>query len=66
MDTVSLIAAALGVAWASGINLYAAILMLGLMGSMGAIELPPGIRDITKPSCIDRRSFYVLRRVFRG
>ncbi|MDJ0955697.1 MAG: DUF4126 domain-containing protein [Arenicellales bacterium] len=57
MDTVSLIAAALGVAWASGINLYAAILMLGLMGSMGAIELPPELEILQNPAVLIAAAF---------
>lgn len=49
METVSIIAAALGVAWASGINLYAAVLMLGLMGSTGSIDLPPELELLQNP-----------------
>ena len=57
METVSLIAAALGVAWASGINLYAVILMLGLMGSMGAIELPPQLEILQNPAVLIAAAF---------
>ena len=57
METVSLIAAALGVAWASGINLYAAILMLGLMGSMGSIELPPELEVLQNPAVLIAAAF---------
>lgn len=57
METVSLIAAALGVAWASGINLYAAILMLGLMGSMGSIELPPELEILQNPAVLIAAAF---------
>ncbi len=32
-----------GVSWASGINLYTAILMLGISGLTGSIDLPPGL-----------------------
>ena len=49
METVSIIAAALGAAWASGINLYAAIMMLGLMGVTGSIELPPELELLENP-----------------
>ena len=38
-----LIALTMGVAWASGINLYATLLSLGLMGQMGYVELPVDI-----------------------
>ncbi len=49
IQTISL---AMGVAWASGINLYAAILMLGLMGASGNILLPPGLEVLTEPMVI--------------
>jgi len=44
-----ILALAMGAAWASGINLYAAILMLGLMGTTGNIDLPPGLEILTDP-----------------
>ncbi|MBT8116423.1 MAG: DUF4126 domain-containing protein [Gammaproteobacteria bacterium] len=49
MDITQTIALTMGVAWASGINLYAAILMLGYMGSTGNIDLPPGLEILTDP-----------------
>lgn len=49
MEIVSIIAATMGVAWASGINLYAAMLMLGWMGSSGQIDLPPGLEILANP-----------------
>jgi len=42
----------LGVAWASGINLYAAILVLGIMGSGGYTELPPSLTVLQDPLVI--------------
>ena len=49
MDITQTIALTLGVAWASGINLYAAIFMLGWMGTTGNIELPPHLQILTDP-----------------
>jgi hypothetical protein len=49
VETVSIIAAAMGVAWASGINLYAAMLMLGLMGNFGYVELPTDLQVLQNP-----------------
>ena len=49
MDTIQIIALTMGVAWASGINLYAAIFMLGYLGSTGHIELPPDLQVVTDP-----------------
>lgn len=37
---VQIIALTLGVSWASGINLYAAMLTLGLLGATGHAQLP--------------------------
>ena len=49
MDLVATIALAMGVAWASGINLYAAVFMLGLLGSTGHITLPPDLEVLSDP-----------------
>jgi hypothetical protein len=46
---IQTIALTMGVAWASGINLYAAILVLGLLGSTGNIALPPDLVILTDP-----------------
>lgn len=49
MDTVQYIALSMGAAWASGINLYAAVLMLGYLGGTGNIDLPPEMMVVTDP-----------------
>ncbi len=50
LDSIAnLIALSMGVGWASGINLYAAIFMLGLMGATGSIALPPDLLVLTDP-----------------
>lgn len=49
---IQTIALTMGVAWASGINLYAAILVLGIMGSTGNIALPPDLMVLTDPLII--------------
>lgn len=49
---IQTIALTMGVAWASGINLYAAILVLGIMGSTGNIALPPDLMILTDPLII--------------
>jgi hypothetical protein len=46
---IKTIALTMGVAWASGINLYAAILVLGVLGSTGNITLPPDLMILTDP-----------------
>lgn len=52
METVQIIALTMGAAWASGINLYAAIFMLGYLGGAGHVELPPGLEVVTDPLVI--------------
>lgn len=42
----------MGAAWASGINLYAAILVLGLLGATGNIVLPADLQILTNPMVI--------------
>jgi hypothetical protein len=42
----------MGTAWASGINLYAAILTLGLLGATGQMALPPNLAIVTQPIVI--------------
>jgi hypothetical protein len=49
---VATIALMMGVSWASGINLYAAILTLGLLGSSGHMVLPPELHILTDPIVI--------------
>jgi hypothetical protein len=49
METIDIIAMTLGVAWASGINLYAAILVMGIMGAGGYTELPPSLAVLQDP-----------------
>jgi len=49
MDITQTIALTMGVAWASGINLYAAILMLGYLGTTGSLDLPPDLQILSSP-----------------
>ncbi|MCK5194824.1 MAG: DUF4126 domain-containing protein [Desulfobulbaceae bacterium] len=49
VDTISL---SMGAAWASGVNLYATILALGIMGATGNITLPPDLQILTNPLVI--------------
>jgi len=48
----SIIALSMGLAWASGINLYAALLVLGLLGSSGNMILPPDLQILSNPLVI--------------
>jgi len=46
---VNTIALTMGVGWASGINLYAALFMLGILGATGNVVLPPELMVLTSP-----------------
>ena len=54
---INAIALTMGVAWASGINLYAAILVLGLLGATGNIVLPADLQVLADPIVIAAAGF---------
>lgn len=47
----------LGVGWASGINLYATVLVLGWLGSSGQVDLPAGLSVVSQPSVMVAAGF---------
>ena len=47
MDTLSNVALAGGLAWASGVRLYATVFLAGLLGRLGVVHLPPGLEMLT-------------------
>ncbi|SER06931.1 protein of unknown function [Amphritea atlantica] len=53
----ALIALTMGVGWASGINLYATILMLGLMANTGNLQLPAGLEIVADPMVLMAAGF---------
>ena len=56
MDQVTqitnIIALTMGAAWAAGINLYAAIATLGILGVTGNMDLPPDLQILANPLVI--------------
>ena len=56
----AIIALTMGVAWASGINLYAAILVLGILGATGSMTLPPDLQILAHPLVIAAAGFMYL------
>lgn len=52
METVQLLAVVLGAAWASGINLYATVLVLGFLGRSGLVTLPGELTLLTEPAVL--------------
>ena len=57
MGVVEVIALTMGVAWASGINLYAAIAVLGILGTTGNIVLPQDLEVLAHPMVIGAACF---------
>jgi len=49
METVQTLSLMLGTAWASGINLYAAVFVLGYLASTGSVTLPPSLEILSDP-----------------
>jgi len=64
MDTVQYIALAMGVAWASGVNLYATVAVLGILGATGHMTLPGELIILTKPEVIAVASFLYFVEFF--
>lgn len=49
MDALSALSMALGTAWASGLNIYATVLLVGALGGVGLVDLPPDMQVLTTP-----------------
>ncbi len=49
---ITIISLTMGVAWASGINLYATLLTLGILANTGHLELPPNLMIVADPLVI--------------
>lgn len=54
---IATIALSLGVAWASGINLYATLFVLGWMQASGHIALPPELQVLADPLVMTAAGF---------
>ena len=57
IELTSTVALAAGMAWASGINLYAALLMMGILGSTGSLALPSDLEILTHPLVMTAAGF---------
>ena len=60
----NIIALTMGVAWASGINLYAAMLILGLMAMNGMMYLPSDLQVLAHPWVISAAGLMYLIEFF--
>jgi hypothetical protein len=61
MTTLALV---MGVGWASGINLYAAMAVLGFTGMSGHLDLPPDLQVLENPLLIGAACFMYVVEFF--
>ncbi|MDZ7924164.1 MAG: DUF4126 family protein [Marinagarivorans sp.] len=54
---IATLALSMGASWASGINLYAVLLVLGFGGATGNIDLPPNLDVLANPLVIAAAAF---------
>ena len=64
LDTAQLIALAGALGWASGMRLYLVILLTGLAGYMGWMELPQGLHLLANPVVLGASGFMVFVEFF--
>ena len=63
-DTSQLIALAGALGWASGIRLYLVVLLTGLAGFMGWVQLPQGLHLLSNPAVLGASGFMVFIEFF--
>jgi hypothetical protein len=64
LDTAQLIALAGALGWASGIRLYLVVLLTGLAGYMGWVNLPMGLHVLANPVVLGASGFMVAVEFF--
>ncbi|WP_426147950.1 DUF4126 domain-containing protein [Polaromonas sp. DSR2-3-2] len=64
LDTAQLVALAGAVGWASGIRLYLVLLLTGLAGYLGWMELPQGLHLLANPVVLGASGFMVFVEFF--
>jgi hypothetical protein len=64
MDLTHQIAIGAGLAWASGIRLYAVLFLAGIMAHFGVIQLPAGLHVLTHPLVLTASGFMFLLEFF--
>lgn len=63
-EIIQIIALSMGVAWASGLNLYAAILTIGIAGSSGNLALPTTLEILQDPLVLTAAGFMFIVEFF--
>ena len=64
LDTAQLVALAGALGWASGIRLYLVLLLTGLAGYLGWMELPQGLHLLANPVVLGASGFMVFVEFF--
>lgn len=64
IDAPQVLALAAALGWASGVRLYAAVLLAGVAGYMGFIELPPGLQVLQHPAVLGASGFMCFVEFF--
>lgn len=64
LDTAQLVALAGALGWASGVRLYVVVLMTGLAGFLGWVDLPVGLRLLAHPVVLGASGFMVFVEFF--
>jgi hypothetical protein len=64
VDTPQLLALAAALGWASGVRLYAAVLLTGLAGYFGFIDLPSGLQVLQHPGVLAASGFMCFVEFF--
>jgi hypothetical protein len=64
IDTPQLLALAAALGWASGIRLYAVVLLTGLAGYFGFVELPQGLHVLQHPAVLAAAGFMCFVEFF--
>jgi Domain of unknown function (DUF4126) len=61
---VETLAITLGAGWASGLNLYATVLTLGMMNALGYASLPEGLQPLSSPLVLGAASLMYIIEFF--
>jgi Domain of unknown function (DUF4126) len=64
MDPLQSVALAAGLAWGSGIRLYAVLFLAGLMARLGYVELPPALGLLAHPAVLGASGFMFFIEFF--
>jgi hypothetical protein len=64
LDTWQLVALASALGWASGVRLYAVLLVVGLLGFFGWVDLPHGLQVLAHPFVLATSGFMTFMEFF--